>query len=146
MAAPAAAAGVAVLRARFRAQPSSGGGHTRDAAPPPGPGSCRGFCGEKAGRSGRGLRAPAGGRGAKRRLHDARPRPRCDSSDLRAAGYRLSPHLLDLAPQCPGPPQSGVFIWSPSARTSLSGLAGAHGLEPRSHEGVSRAQVTKGPT
>ncbi|CAI9155504.1 unnamed protein product [Rangifer tarandus platyrhynchus] len=97
--------GVAVLRARFKAQPSDGGGHTRDAdrPPQPGPGGCRVSAARRRVAAARDSGRPRAGGGAKRRLHDARRRPRCDSGDPRAAGYRLSPHLLDLAPQCPEP-------------------------------------------
>lgn len=90
--------------------------------PPTWSGSCRVSCGEKAGRSGQGLRAPAGGRGAKRRLHDTRRRPRCDSSDLRAAGYRLSPHLLDLLHSVLGPRSlASLFgVFRPERRSQAS--------------------------
>lgn len=78
--------------------------HPRRGPPPqPGPGGCRVSAARRRVAAARDSGRPRAGGGAKRRLHDARRRPRCDSGDPRAAGYRLSPHLLDLAPQCPEP-------------------------------------------
>lgn len=120
---------------QFRAQPSAAAATPRRGPPPTWSCSCRGFAARRRGAAA-GDPAPAGGAGPSAASTTPDHGLRCDSSDLRAAGYRLSPHSSGSGSTVSWAPAVWrLYLESFSQNVASQPSVGAHGLEPSEPRG-----------